>query len=152
MRTVWLALGSNLGDREGYLRGAIEGLQRAGLRLLRQSRVAETEPVGIRDQPRFLNQVVEATTTMEPRDLLTAIKSLERELGRTPGARWGPREIDIDILLYGRRIVDEDGLRIPHPELTNRPFLLELLAEVDPQLLEPVSGETMSRLLARAPS
>ena len=152
MRTVWLALGSNLGDREGYLRGAIEGLQRAGLRLLRQSRVAETEPVGIRDQPRFLNQVVEATTTMEPRDLLTAIKSLERELGRTPGARWGPRAIDIDILLYGRRIVDEDGLRIPHPELTNRPFLLELLAEVDPQLLEPVSGETMSRLLARAPS
>jgi len=152
MRTVWLALGSNLGDREGYLRGAIEGLQRAGLRLLRQSRVAETEPVGIRDQPRFLNQVVEAMTTMEPRDLLTAIKSLERELGRTPGARWGPREIDIDILLYGRRIVDEDGLRIPHPELTNRPFLLELLAEVDPQLLEPVSGETMSRLLARAPS
>jgi len=152
MRTVWLALGSNLGDREGYLRGAIEGLQRAGLRLLRQSRVAETEPVGIRDQPRFLNQVVEATTTMEPRDLLTAIKSLERELGRTPGARWGPREIDIDILLYGRRIVDEDGLRIPHLELTNRPFLLELLAEVDPQLLEPVSGETMSRLLARAPS
>jgi len=152
MRTVWLALGSNLGDREGYLRGAIEGLQRAGLRLLRQSRVAETEPVGIRDQPRFLNQVVEATTTMEPRDLLTAIKSLERELGRTPGARWGPREIDIDILLYGRRIVDEDGLRIPHPELTHRAFLLELLAEVDPQLLEPVSGETMSRLLARAPS
>ncbi|TMF55383.1 MAG: 2-amino-4-hydroxy-6-hydroxymethyldihydropteridine diphosphokinase [Chloroflexi bacterium] len=152
MRTVWLALGSNLGDREGYLRGAIEGLQRAGLRLLRQSRVAETEPVGIRDQPRFLNQVVEATTTMEPRDLLTAIKSLERELGRTPGARWGPRAIDIDILLYGRRIVDEDGLRIPHPELTHRAFLLELLAEVDPQLLEPVSGETMSRLLARAPS
>ena len=120
--------------------------------MLRQSRVAETEPVGIRDQPRFLNQVVEATTTMEPRDLLTAIKSLERELGRTPGARWGPREIDIDILLYGRRIVDEDGLRIPHPELTHRAFLLELLAEVDPQLLEPVSGETMSRLLARAPS
>ena len=152
MRTVWLALGSNLGDREGYLRGAIEGLQRAGLRLLRQSRVAETEPVGIRDQPRFLNQVVEAMTTMEPRDLLTAIKSLERELGRTPGARWGPREIDIDILLYGRRIVDEDGLRIPHPELTHRAFLLELLAEVDPQLLEPVSGETVSRLLARAPS
>jgi len=152
MRTVWLALGSNLGDREGYLRGAIEGLQRAGLRLLRQSRVAETEPVGIRDQPRFLNQVVEATTTMEPRDLLTAIKSLERELGRTPGARWGPRAIDIDILLYGRRIVDEDGLRIPHPELTHRAFLLELLAEVDPQLLEPVSGETMSHLLARAPS
>ncbi len=95
---------------------------------------------------------MEAKTTLEPRELLTAIKALERELGRTPGARWGPREIDIDILLYGDRIIQEDGLRIPHPELNHRAFLLELLAEVDPQLVDPVTGETVSRLLARAAS
>ena len=149
---VWLALGSNLGDREGYLDSARRGLQQAGLQPLRLSRVAETEPVGITDQPRFLNQVMEATTSLEPRELLTTIKALERELGRTPGARWGPREIDIDILLYGDRIIQEDGLRIPHPELKHRAFLLELLAEVDPQLVDPVTGESVSRLLSRAAS
>src|SRR5207302_10270697 len=106
------------------------GRQRGGLRLLRQPRVAETEHVRIRDQPRFLNQVLEATTTMEPRDLLTAIKSLERELGRTPGARWGPREIDIDILLYGRRSGDEVWLAIPHSQRTIVRFVPHRLAVV----------------------
>lgn len=149
---VWLALGSNLGDRDGYLDAARRGLERAGLQLQRSSRVAETEPVGIRDQPRFLNQVLEATTTLEPRELLKTIKALEAELGRTSGARWGPREIDIDILLYGDRVIKEDGLRIPHPELNNRAFLLELLAEVDPRLVDPVTGETVSGLLGRVAS
>jgi 2-amino-4-hydroxy-6-hydroxymethyldihydropteridine diphosphokinase len=128
---VWLALGSNLGDRARYLEAAREALPQAGVTLVRVSRVAETEPVGIRDQPQFLNQVLEVETSLEPRPLLDAIKQIERQLGRTARQRWGPREIDIDILRYDGRTVDEPGLQIPHPELQNRAFLLELLEDID---------------------
>jgi dihydropteroate synthase len=127
---VWLALGSNLGDRAGYLRAAVEALPEVGITLVRASRVAETEPVGVRDQPPFLNQVLEVETSLEPRPLLEAVKSVEQHLGRTARVRWGPREIDIDILRYDSRTVDEPGLHIPHPELENRPFLLDLLKDI----------------------
>lgn len=152
MADVWLALGSNLGDRANYLASARRALQHAGVQPLRLSRVAETDPVGITNQPRFLNQVLEAATTLDPQALLATVKRIERELGRRPGPRWGPREIDIDILLYGKRVVDEKGLHIPHPELVNRPFLLELLTEVEPTLRHPVTGKTISGLLAAAGS
>jgi 2-amino-4-hydroxy-6-hydroxymethyldihydropteridine diphosphokinase len=128
---VWLALGSNVGDRDRYLAGARRALSRSGLTLLRESRVAETEPVGVIDQPAFLNQVLEAETQLEPRPLLNTIKAIEQQLGRIARARWGPREIDIDILRYDQRQVDEPGLHIPHPELEHRPFLLELIAEME---------------------
>ena len=131
MTRVWLALGSNLGDRDAFLAAAREALSKSGVALIRESRVAETEPIGITDQPRFLNQVLESETTLEPRALLERIKGIERQLGRKPRERWGPREIDIDILRYDNRIVDEPGLRIPHPELQNRPFLTELLGELE---------------------
>ena len=132
MTRVWLALGSNLGDRAGYLQAACEALPEAGITLLRASRIAETEPIGVEDQPRFLNQVLEVETSLEPRPMLDTVKTIERRLGRTPGKRWGPREIDIDILRYDDRSVDEPGLHIPHAELQNRPFLLELLGELEP--------------------
>jgi 2-amino-4-hydroxy-6-hydroxymethyldihydropteridine diphosphokinase len=128
---VWLALGSNLGDRAGYLQAAREALPEAGITLLRASRVAETEPIGVEDQPRFLNQVLEAETSLEPRPLLDTVKTIERRIGRTAGERWGPREIDIDILRYDGLTVDEPGLHIPHAELQNRPFLLELLEDLE---------------------
>ncbi len=131
MTRVSLALGSNLGDRAGYLRAAVEALPDAGIMLVRASRVAETEPVGVRDQPPFLNQVLEVETSLEPRPLLEAVKDIERRLGRTARVRWGPREIDIDILRYDSRTVDEPGLHIPHPELQNRPFLLDLLKDIE---------------------
>jgi 2-amino-4-hydroxy-6-hydroxymethyldihydropteridine diphosphokinase len=127
---VWLALGSNLGDRSGYLQAARDALPEVGATVVRASRVAETEPVGIREQPDFLNQVLEIETSLEPRPLLDAIKEIERKLGRTARQRWGPREIDIDILRYNGRTVDEPGLHIPHPELQNRPFLLDLLEDI----------------------
>jgi len=127
---VWLALGSNLGDRAGYLRSAVGALPDAGIILVRASRVAETEPVGVRDQPHFLNQVLEVETSLEPRALLEVVKRIEQQLGRTAHVRWGPREIDIDILRYNGRTVDEPGLHIPHAELQNRPFLLDLLKEL----------------------
>ena len=128
---MWLALGSNLGDRARYLEAARAALPGAGMTVVRASRVAETEPVGVRDQPRFLNQVLEVETSLEPRPLLEAVKTIEERLGRTAHQRWGPREIDIDILRYDGRIVDEPGLHVPHAELQNRPFLLELLEDLD---------------------
>ncbi len=130
MTRVWLALGSNLGDRAGYLQAARAALPAAGITLIRASRVAETEPIGVEDQPRFLNQVLEVETSLEPRPLLDTVKDIERQLGRTARHRWGPREIDIDILRYDGLTVDEPGLHIPHPELQNRPFLLELLEDL----------------------
>ena len=131
MTRVWLALGSNLGDRAGYLEAARAALPKAGITVVKASRVAETEPVGVRDQPRFLNQVLEVETSLEPRPLLDAVKNLEQQLGRTTNQRWGPREIDIDILTYDGRTVDEVGLHIPHAELQNRPFLLKLLEDLE---------------------
>ena len=131
MTRVWLALGSNLGDSARYLEAAREALPDAGVTVLRASRVAETEPVGIREQPHFLNQVLEVETSLEPRPLLDSLKQIERRLGRTARQRWGPREIDIDILRYDGRIVDEPGLHIPHAELQNRSFLLDLLEDID---------------------
>jgi 2-amino-4-hydroxy-6-hydroxymethyldihydropteridine diphosphokinase len=128
---VWLALGSNVGDRDGYLASARDALSGAGVSLRRASRIAETEPVGIEDQPPFLNQVLQAETALEPRALLETVKRIEQQLGRRPRERWGPREIDIDILRYENRCVEEPGLRIPHPELEHRPFLLELIAELE---------------------
>ena len=131
MTRVWLALGSNLGDRAGYLQAARDALPAAAITVVRASRVADTEPVGIRDQPHFLNQVLEVETSLEPRGLLDTLKGIEHQLGRTARERWGPREIDIDILRYDGRVVDEPGLHIPHAELQNRPFLLDLLEDID---------------------
>jgi 2-amino-4-hydroxy-6-hydroxymethyldihydropteridine diphosphokinase len=131
MTRVWLALGSNLGDRDAYLAAARDALSKAGVALVRESRVAETDPVGITNQPRFKNQVLQVETTLDPRQLLERVKRIEHELGRQARERWGPREIDIDILRYDNRSVDEPGLHIPHPELQNRPFLLELIGELE---------------------
>ena len=130
MTRVWLALGSNLGDRGRYLASARGALAAAGITVVRESRVSETEPVGVTDQPRFLNQVLEVETSLEPRPLLDTVKRIEDQVGRIQRQRWGPREIDIDILRYNGRRVDETGLHIPHPELPNRPFLVELLREL----------------------
>jgi 2-amino-4-hydroxy-6-hydroxymethyldihydropteridine diphosphokinase len=130
MTRVWLALGSNVGDRAAYLAAARAALPKAGITLIRESHVAETAPIGVTDQPAFLNQVLEAETELEPGPLLQTVKTIEEQLGRQKRIRWGPREIDIDILRYDEREVNESNLRIPHPELQNRPFLLELLKEI----------------------
>jgi dihydropteroate synthase len=149
---VYLALGSNLGDRAQFLARAREGLGSAGIRVVRASREADTAPIGVTEQPRFLNQVLEVETSLPPPGLLAAVKQLETNIGRVARMRWGPREIDIDILLYGLDVVHEGALQIPHPELPNRRFLLELLAELDPQLIHPVTGETVGAMLQRVPA
>lgn len=113
------------------------------------SRFRETEPVGVRDQPRFLNGAAAVDTELPPRELLEVLLGIERELGRVrDGTRWGPRTIDLDLLLYGGEMVDEPGLRVPHPRLHERRFALEPLAELDPDAVVPGAGR-VSELLDR---
>lgn len=140
MTLTYLGLGSNLGDRERNLAEARRLLAEAGARLVRQSGIHETEPFGVIDQPRFLNQVVEVEWTRGPRELLETVKAVETVVGRTPSYRWGPREIDVDILLFGCERVDEPDLVIPHPGLFEREFVLRPLAELRPDLSRKGGG------------
>ena len=135
MTIVYLGLGSNLGDRARNLGEARRLLNERGAGLLRESAVRETEPFGVTEQPRFLNQVIEVAWSGTPRQLLDTIKAVELAVGRTPSYRWGPREIDVDILLFGDERVDEPDLVIPHPGLRERDFVREPLAELRPDLV-----------------
>jgi 2-amino-4-hydroxy-6-hydroxymethyldihydropteridine diphosphokinase len=148
MKFAYLALGSNLGDRSRNLGRAIEKLAAPDLHIIRESSVYETEPHGLRDQPWFLNQVIEIATTLFPRQLLSRVKRLEREMGRVPTVRNGPRLIDIDILLYADATVRAADLEIPHPRLAERRFVLEPLAELVPELRHPRTSRTVSEMLA----
>jgi len=127
---VYLGLGSNLGTRARNLSAARRRLRQKGVRILRQSQVIETEPWGVADQPRFLNQVIEAEWDGSPRRLLQAAKEVEREGGRQATRRWGPRLIDVDILLFDDERVSQPGLVIPHPRIGERLFVIESLTEL----------------------
>lgn len=148
MKTVYLSLGSNLGDREGYLRRAIALVGAAGVRVLRVSSLYETEPLEVHGQPWFLNLVVEAETELFPKQLLGRLQKVELDLGRRRTRPKGPRPIDIDILLYGRSVIEGAELTVPHPRLAERRFVLEPLAELAPELRHPVNHRTIGELLA----
>ena len=144
----YVGLGSNLGDRSAQLNRALELLAaQPGLRLLRASRHYETAPWGVTDQPPFRNAVAELETTLTPLDLLAVLKSIERQLGRQPRRRWGEREIDLDLLLYGDRRVVEPDLDVPHPRMWKRLFVLEPLAELRPNMSAP-DGRTIQQVIA----
>lgn len=142
MTRAFIGLGSNLGDRLGHLRRALEALGENGVRVVAASSVYETDPIGP-PQPDFLNAVCEAETDLAPADLVALLKGIEAGIGRRPGERWGPREIDLDLLMYGDEVVDEAGARVPHPELTRRAFVLVPLLEIAPGLALP-SGEKVA--------
>jgi 2-amino-4-hydroxy-6-hydroxymethyldihydropteridine diphosphokinase len=133
--TVYLGLGSNLGCRRRNLSlAAMRIALLPGVELLRLSAACETAPWGVADQPAFLNMVVAARVSLEPEELLRAVKGIERELGREPTERWGPRVIDIDILLFGEREVRTEELIVPHPLILQRQFVLVPLAEIAPEV------------------
>jgi len=145
---TYVGLGANLGAREETLRRAVALLGEAkGVDVLGVSSLRETEPVGVVDQPPFLNGAVQLETTLSPRELLDLLLEIERSLGRVRSERWGPRVVDLDLLVYGGEIVDEPGLRVPHPRLHERRFALEPLAELDPGLEIP-GRASVSALLA----
>lgn len=150
MHIVYLSLGSNVGDREANLRAAIAALAPAGVHLKQVSSIYETEPVDYLDQPWFLNCVVEAKTDMEPQALLQAVRAIELQLGNKKVFAKGPREIDVDILLYGSETIDTPELQIPHPRLHLRRFVLTPLAEIAPSLKHPAWTATAAQLLAQS--
>jgi 2-amino-4-hydroxy-6-hydroxymethyldihydropteridine diphosphokinase len=139
---AYVGLGANLGDREATLRSAVEQLRaEPGVRVTAVSTFLDTAPVGIVDQPRFLNAAAAVETDLGARELLDGLLGIERRLGRNrAGPRFGPRTIDLDLLLYGDEQIDEPGLQVPHPRLHERLFALEPLAELDPDLVVPGRG------------
>ena len=147
---VYLGLGSNLGNRQDNLDLALDFLSQR-LRLGKVSSIYDTEPVGNIQQPRFLNLTCQAYTTLTPTGLLTLTKGIERKLGRVPGRSNEPRSIDIDILFYGDQVIQTSNLFIPHPRLTERAFVLIPLEQIAPNLVHPVSGETIKELLKGIP-
>lgn len=147
MTAVYLGLGSNLGDREANLRRALE-LLGSKVKVLAVSSIYETEPVGFLSQPRFLNAVCRVETAMRPEELLLFVKSIEKGMGRKQSFRNAPREIDIDILLYGDEVMETPELVVPHPGLARRAFVLVPLVEIGPQVLHPVLRRTAAELAA----
>ena len=143
---AYIGLGSNLGDRRAMIAGALERL-----RPRRVSAIVETDPVGRNDQPRFLNAVAEIETALPPAQLLRELLDVERGLGRVRAERWGPRTIDLDLLLYGDEQVRAESLSVPHPELHRRRFVLEGLAELCPDRSVPGLGRTVRELLDGCP-
>lgn len=146
MHTVYLALGSNLGDRRGNLAAALQRLREV-MEITTISSIYETEPVGYLDQPRFLNIVCCGKTTLPTRELLKYAKNVEAAIGRQPSFRNGPRPIDIDIIFYDNLHITQDDLTIPHPRMSERAFVLVPLAEIAPNAIDPVSGQTVQQLL-----
>ena len=147
---VYIALGSNQGDRWAQLREAVQRIGRC-LTVERLSKVYETEPAYVSDQPRYLNMALQARTSLDPQALLECLKIVERDMGRTPGLRWGPRPIDLDILLFDDLLVESPDLHIPHARLHERPFVLRPLAELAPALTPPGLTMTVGELARHAP-
>jgi 2-amino-4-hydroxy-6-hydroxymethyldihydropteridine diphosphokinase len=147
MATAFVGIGSNLGDRETHLRSAIDLLAAEdGIALVAVSRLRETEPVGPVEQGPFLNGAVQVTTELPPGQLLERLLAVEQRLGRVRAERFGPRTIDLDLLLYGDEVVEEAGLTVPHPRLHERKFALEPLAELAPGLVVPGRGPVSALL------
>ncbi len=148
MRNVYVGLGSNLGNRKKYLVSAIARIDSCReICVVSKSSFYETKPIGGPSQPDYVNCVIELDTEIEPQSLLQEFKRIELELGRKSGVRWGPRVIDIDILLYGNKSINDSNLKIPHKSMHERIFVLEPLCEISPDFKHPVLGKTIIDLL-----
>jgi 2-amino-4-hydroxy-6-hydroxymethyldihydropteridine diphosphokinase len=148
MPIVHIGIGSNLGDRRNNCLKAVALLEAGGVKVLKRSSLYETEPWGVKEQPRFMNMAVEAETDVTPRELLSLLKKIESLMGRTVTVKWGPRTIDLDILFYGDVIMKEPDLEIPHPLMHSRDFVLDPLGEIAAQKVHPLLHRTIAELRA----
>ena len=144
--TAYVALGSNLGDKEANLRRALELLIERGVEIVKTSTFISTEPYGVTDQPQFLNGVCEVRTSLVPLALLHTLLEIEQEMGRVRLRHWGERNIDLDLLLYEDVVMDTGELKLPHPDMQNRDFVLLPLAEIAPKLVHPILQKSIEEL------
>lgn len=148
MATAYIGIGSNVGDKAGNCRLAIEALKQApGVLRVRGSSLYRTDPVGYTQQEEFVNCAAEIETGLSPQELLVLCKGIEQRLGRVRTFHWGPRVIDLDILLYEQAVIDDGDLQIPHPAMSSRRFVLAPLAELAPEMFHPVYGKTAAQML-----
>lgn len=147
MFIAYIGIGSNLGNREENCEKAIYLLEQKGIKVTKRSSFYETEPWGVKEQPKFINMAVEIETYLKPEELLRTIKEIENEIGRRSSTRWGPRIIDLDILFYNDLILRTPELEIPHPLIHERDFVLKPLSEIAPDKIHPVLKKTIKELL-----
>lgn len=148
MLIVYIGIGSNIGDRKENCRKAIKLLKENGIAIKKQSAMYETEPWGVKDQPKFINMAIEVETDKKPEELLRILKEIEKEIGRAESVKWGPRVIDLDILFYDDMILKTQDLEIPHPLIHERAFVLKPLCEIAPDKKHPVTGKTIKEMAA----
>jgi 2-amino-4-hydroxy-6-hydroxymethyldihydropteridine diphosphokinase len=152
MSVAYIGIGSNLGDREFNCKQAIGLLRQKGITVRKESSLYETKPWGVTDQPLFLNMAIEIETNLKPFELLRTLKDIEKEMGREETFLWGPRIIDLDILLYDNCIIDGEGLKIPHPHMQDREFVLRPLCEIAGDVTHPSLLLSIEELLQRLKS